>query len=210
MPEMILWYSTAGTAVLSGAAADSMLERVSSGVPLPPLRQVIWTQARRLSRRICTVHRTNPVDWLTGGCGDIETAWKTLDDIPGIGAKIASFIMREFSFLRDYSFGVGGPATSWRRMRDRRWFDALAHETQSLFVPVDNNVFAGARRYRVSPLFSRYDVRDIYASADLHRDAAMAITIWSRRRDFDPRDVDVYWYRYERGFIEMDGRPVSG
>jgi hypothetical protein len=207
---MILWYSTAGTAVMSGAAADSILDRARRGVSLPAPRRIIWIHAQRLAHRICTAHRTNPVDWLTGGCGDIPTAWNKLDDMPGIGPKIASFIMREFSFLRDYSPGTGGRRIAWRRVRDREWFDALSLETQALFVPVDNNVFAGARRYKISSLFNRYDVRDIYASSDLHQQAAMAITMWSRHREFDPRDVDVYWYRYERGYIERDGRPVRG
>jgi hypothetical protein len=202
---MILWYATAGLAVMQGAA-DNIVERARTGAPLPPQRRVVWNAARKLTHKVCAVHCMNPIDWFTGGSGDIEAAWNALDDIPGIGPKIASFIMRDLGFHRDYSDGLGGLAVSYRQWRrDRRWFDALATEKQLLFVPIDTRVHAGARRYRIASLFSNHSVKAIQADPGLYREAANAIVAWSRRRRLDPRDVDVYWYATERGHLNRDG-----
>jgi hypothetical protein len=205
LPELILWYATAGLAVMQGAA-DNIVDLAKTGGRLPRQRLVVWRAAKQLATKVCVVDCTYPVVWFTGGCGDLEEAWNILDDIPGIGPKIASFIMRDLGFLRDYSYGGGGLAVTYREWRrDSRWFNALPTEKQLLFVPIDNRVHMGARRYGVSRLFSRYDVRAMQADPGLYRGAAEAIVSWSRKRTLDPRDVDVYWYATERGFLNPDG-----
>ena len=204
-PEMILWHATAGLAVMQGAA-DNIVDRARSGKVLPEKRRVVWNAARKLTATMCNRDRINPVDWLTGRCGDIEIAWNALDDIPGIGPKIASFIMREIGFHRDYSTGVGGLSVRYRRwQRDSRWFDRLPLERQALFVPIDNRVHSGACRYAVASVFSQYSAREMHADPRLHREGANALVAWSRKRGFDPRDVDVYLYATERGFLNRDG-----
>ncbi len=209
-PEMILWYATAGLAVMQGAA-DNIVDLARSGRRLPPQRRVVWREAQRLAAEVCVTNCTNPVDWFTGGCGDLESAWNRLDDIPGIGPKIASFLMRDLAFLRDYSTGGGASTVTYREWRrDSRWFDELPTEKQALFVPIDNRVHMGARRYAASSLFSRHDVRAIQADAGLYQEAAEAIVRWSRKRKLDPRDVDVYWYATERGFLNRDGTFAEG
>jgi hypothetical protein len=209
LPEMILWYSAAGSAFLSGAAADSFVESAKSGRPLPKQRKVILEEARKLSRRICDDLGSNPVDWFTGGCGDLEAAWTTLDDIPGIGPKISSFIMRDLSFMRDYSRGHGGSSVSYRRSASRRWFDTLPLNVQALFVPIDHHVHAAARRFGVGTLFERHEVGAIQSDPELYRRAATAIVTWCRARHLDPRDVDVYWYATGRGYIRRDGTALE-
>ena len=78
-------------------------------------------------------------------------------------------------------------------------------EKQALFVPIDSHVHAGARRCGVAWLLSRYSVVAIQSDPSLHREAAKAIVTWSRRRQLDPRDVDVYWYTTGRGNLARDG-----
>jgi hypothetical protein len=205
LPEMILWYSTAGAAFLSGAAADTFVERARNAQRLPRPRRRVLIAAQKLARRVCQNLGSNPVDWFTGGCGDMEAAWNDLDAIPGIGPKIASFIMRDLSFMRDYSRGLGGTGVSYRRSAARSWFDRLPFDVQALFVPIDRYVHKAARRSRVSPLFRRCTVAKLQSDAELHRRAATDIVRWCRARGLDPRDVDVYWYATGQGYVRRDG-----
>jgi hypothetical protein len=208
-PEMILWYSTAGSAALNETAADTFVRTVRAGRPLPVRRRNTWRDALRLTSTICEEQATNPVDWFTGGCGILERGWWQLDEIFGIGPKIASFIMRDLSFMRDYSVGQGGASVAFRNRRDSRWFADLSIEDQALFLPVDVYVHEGARRDRASALCMSYaDVRDIQADPELHRLAGSEIVRWARKRGFDPRAVNAYWYQVGAEAIRLDGSPV--
>jgi hypothetical protein len=205
LPAMILWYSVAGLAFLGEPAADSLLESARNGRPLPRQRRRIWTAAQKLAREISELRGTNPIDWFTGGCGDLEVAWKALDDIPGIGPKITSFIMRDLSFMRDYSRGLGGRAVSYRSSAHRGWFEALPCASQALFMPIDKHVHSAACQYGVGSLFEECSLSTIQSDPQLHQRAATAIVQWSRARGLDPRDVDVYWYLTGQGALKTDG-----
>ena len=71
LPEMILYYSVAGAAFLNDRAAGSMLDRARQGLSLPSTRRRTFEHAAKLAASICVDARTNPVDWFTGGNGDI-------------------------------------------------------------------------------------------------------------------------------------------
>ncbi len=118
LPEMILYYSVAGAAFAGGdAAAYSIVRRVRRGEPLSPRLRRTWRDATKLTAEILGADG-NPVDW-SGANGDIAAHWRRLDDVYGIGPKIASFILRDLSFMRDYSSGECSPKVRYRSSRDR-------------------------------------------------------------------------------------------
>ena len=208
-PEMILWYSAAGAAVLNETAADNFVQKVRTGQRLPARRRDTWRDALALAGQVCGERDTNPVDWFTGGCGDLLTAWESLDAVHGIGPKIASFIMRDLSFMRDYSNGMNGRSVTYSNTFDA-WFSKLSVENRALFLPIDVYVHSGARTHGASPVCAKYaDVTPIQADADLHRRAAAQIVTWAGKRGFDARDLDTYWYLLGAGKIQQDGTPVD-
>jgi hypothetical protein len=209
LPEMVLWYAVAGSAGGGNTMADTLVERARTGVPIPPHRRPTWRDAQILTKEICAEHLSNPVDWLTGGCGQVVDAWHQLDEVFGIGCKIASFLMRDLSFLRDYSAGQGYREVTYRRRIARAWFDHMPYEDQALFVPIDVYVHKSARRHGASKLTRRYSAAVIQAEPDLHRRVATEIVGWARRRGYDPRDLDQYWYSLEAEDIHEDGRPTE-
>lgn len=207
LPRMILWYSTAGSATMSADAGYTYLERIERGERLPAYRRLTWAGAQRLSRKVCGTLDTNPVDWPASNANAPYTAWLELQSLHGIGPKIASFILRDLSLLRDYSSGLGGINVVYRKRADRRWFRDLAPKNQALFIPIDKYVHAAARKHGVSYLFRRYSARTIQADPGLHRSAAAAIARWAKKRNLDPRDLDIYWYATGQGYLDSRGRP---
>ncbi len=207
LAEMILWYSAAGSGHLGMGAADAFLALVRAGHPerLPLWRPRTWREARRFAGHLCGENGGNPVDWFTRGRPDLEAAWRRLQAVPGVKAKIASWVLRDLSLLRDYSTGGGGPAVKYRRRRDMRRFGRLSLDEQALFLPIDRYVYAGARRQGVSPALARHGLDAIQARADLHRQAAMEMAAWARARAMDPRDLDVYWYSLGAGAVHAPG-----
>ena len=207
-PQMVFWYSIAGAAVLSESAASSMLKDAVAGRKLNGRRRPTWKDAKLLSREVCEDHQTNPVDWFTGGNGSIKAGWIRLDDVHNIGPKIASFILRDLSLMRDYSTGKGGVASEYRNRRNSRWFDKLSISDQACFIPIDIYVYDGAKSKNVSSIFKKHTPNEIQMYKGLYREAAEAIVSWSRRKGFDPREVDVYWYGIGSENIDKDGKRI--
>lgn len=209
--EMILWYSTAGFARGGERMADTFVEYVRRRQPsrLPEMRRRTWADAKKIAAEICKEQKSNPVDWFTGGCRSLAVGWKRLDDITGIGPKIAAFIMRDLSFMRDYSDGKGGIGIPYRTKRNTHWFDKQSPEDQALFLPIDIYVCRGARRHCASRTCANYRLAQIQQDCNLHHRAAIEIVKWSRRRGFDPRELDVYWYSLAAGDIHKDGTEIE-
>lgn len=205
--EMLLWYSAAGAAVLNETAADDFVAKVRRNQVdrLPEARRRNWEGALQLTHELCVKQAVNPVDWYTGACGSLEAAWRRLDEIPYIGAKIASFIMRDLSFMRD-CLDKGG---TYSIDRDRRWFDRLSAENQALFMPIDVYVHAAAWKHGASQAVKEHDAPAIQGDPVLHRQTGTEIVNWARRHGFDPRDLNVYWYSLGAENIRVDGTPVE-
>ena len=192
--DMVFWYSVAGAAVLGEEAAWSMLDDAKRGKKLPMDRSETWRQAKALSRYVSEKEMTNPVDWFTGGNGTINEGWRSLDDVKYIGPKIASWLMRDLSLMRDYSDGGGGRELRLRQKADRSWYWKLSEDCQALFVPVDTWVHDGAKRCGIGGVLRRYGTNKIQLDPDLHVEAATQIVRWARKNGFDPRALDIYWY----------------
>jgi hypothetical protein len=204
-PQMIFWYSIAGAAFLSEKAANSLLDDAVARRKLPKQRRPTWEDSKFLAKVVTDTYQTNPVDWFTGGNESIEEGWNRLDDIYNIGPKIASFILRDLSFMRDYSTGNGGVSTQYRERRSRKWFENLPLSEQAFFIPIDRYVYEGAKKSRVSPIFKSCVANEIQMDKRFYKEAAEAIVSWSRRKRFDPREVDIYWYGIGSGYINKDG-----
>lgn len=81
-------------------AEELVVRRARKGRPLPAPRCRPFEGALKLANTICLELETNPVDWFTGGNGDTMAGCRSLDAIHNIGPKIASFILRDLSFMR--------------------------------------------------------------------------------------------------------------
>jgi hypothetical protein len=191
---MAFWYSVAGTAVLSEEPAWRMLDDAKNGKKLPLNRKQTWQQAKVLSFDVSEKHGTNPVDWFTGGCGCVNTAWRTFDGVKYVGPKIASWLMRDLSLMRDYSDGRGHKKLTVRRKADSTWYERLPEECQALFVPIDARVHDGAKQCGIGGVLKRYGTNKIQLDPDLHVEAATQIVRWARKNGFDPRHLDIHWY----------------
>ena len=206
LPEMIFRYSIIGNARLGDGAADTFYEKAREGKRLPRKRHLTLKEASLLTSHICSANESNPVDWFTGKCGCVQMGWKSLDDIVHIGPKIASFIIRDLSFMRDYSNGKGKASVAYKDKRDQSWFNNLPYECQGLFLPIDVNVHSGARDNGVSTIFKKYDANTMQLRGNLYRKATTDIAIWASKHNFDPRDVNIYWYGIGAGYIDEEGR----
>jgi len=192
--NMVLWYSVAGAAVMSEGAADSILDKAIKGKKLPGTRAETWRQAKAISCLVCDDKKTNPIDWFTGNCGCVFSAWQSLDDVKNIGPKIASWLMRDLGLMRDYSDGSGGKQVCLLPKPDRSWYEKLPEECQALFVPIDVWVHKGARICGIGGLIKKHDANKIQLDPDLHVDASTEIVRWARKNGYDPRDLDIFWY----------------
>lgn len=184
--RMIFWYSASGIARLGEARANEYLALADAGTTraLPPQRRKNLSGARALAREI----RVHPIAW----CAGAGEARARLDAIHGIGPKIASVILRDLSFLRDFTRGT---------RRDASWFRRLADEEQAAYFPIDIWVHRAARRAGASPTIRRLPPEKLQANADLHHRAAAEVAAWARARRLDPRDLNVYWYQLGSGGI---------
>jgi hypothetical protein len=212
LPEFVLWYSVAGNARRGGdAGGDDCLRVVRKRGPrvLSSQARSTWTHALQLSEELAAKHAGNPVDWFTGRCRSLERGWKRLDDIIWIGPKIASFILRDLSLIRDYSDGAGGTAVVYRRSIDRTWFARLSAKDQALFMPIDRYVHGFAKKHLASAVCAKYSFQDIQWDAELHRRAGTEIVRWARERSFDPRDLNIYWFSLGAENINKNGTPTK-
>ena len=192
--DMVFWYSVAGTAVMSEEPAWRILDDAKNGKKLPLDRKLTWQQAKTLSFEISEKRGTNPVDWFTGGCGCVDTAWRTFDEIKYVGPKIASWLLRDLGLMRGYSDGSGGKELVVRRKASTTWYKKLPEEHQALFVPIDVRVHDGAKQCGIGGILKNYGTNYLQQDPDLHVEAATQIVIWARKNGFDPRDLDIYWY----------------
>jgi len=150
------------------------------------------------------------VPWLASLGEHAVIGWLRLQDIYLIGPKVASWAMRDISFMVDYVSDIRSNGFSYRQKRDTRWFASLTVETLACFIPIDAWVFKYARRAgALSPRSVRNGLAGIQDSPVEHRRAAMEIVRFARRRRYDPRDVDSFWYQFGSGAVDGEGHEIS-
>ena len=182
LPAMLVWYAKEGSNRPNWRQADRYAEQVRRGLlrGLPRRFRQLAEDARSVTRHICSHRGTNPVEWFTNSFGDLEGGWRALDTLCcGIGPKIASFILRDLSLLRDHSNGAGGSTIVYRNSLDRRWFNALAAELQALLMPIDVYVHRYARRQAASSMCTRH------ALSEIQSDSTEELAAWVEHALFD-------------------------
>jgi hypothetical protein len=177
---------------------------------LPKPRRRNWREARALASDVTRWTGRALIPWLASLGPHSVLGWLRLQEIHLIGPKVASWIMRDVSFLTDYASDVRDTEIVYRRARDSRWFAKLSARTQACFVPIDAWVYeyaleAGALR----PVWRRRGLARIQGSREVHLEAATEIVSFARRRGHDPRDLDCYWYQLGSGAIDHAGRVLS-
>jgi len=136
--------------------------------------------------------------------------WRELQKVHLVGPKIASWILRDISFMRDYARSVGTTMIRYRNNRNSAWFASLPKTAQRYFVPIDAWVFRFASQQNaICPRCRRRGVAGIQANPEHHLEAAEEIVEFARRRGRDPRDLDAFWYQRGAGYVDDDGWPVD-
>ncbi len=193
--EFIFWHAIAGWSRGGDVAADNALERARKGKA-----RTLGTRSRELWELIppailpLTRGHANPLVMLS--TQDLLAAFNGLDSIKHIGPKIAAFTLRDLSFLRDV------------REESVRWFAELPADRQAAFMPIDIHVYNALREANASPTAASQTVNDVQADVDMHLRVGIELVQWARKRGFDPRDVNVFWFSYARGDVDEEGHPT--
>lgn len=194
--EFIFWHAIAGWALGGDGPADNALETARKGKV-----RTLGTRSRELWKlippAIPPIARRHPDPLMMLSTEDVETAFSQLDVIKHIGPKIAAFTLRDLSFLRDVREGSVS------------WFAALPEGRQAYFMPIDVHVYDASRETKASATAARYALNEIQSDLDLHVTGGLDLVRWARKRRFDPRDVNVFWFSYAREDVDEEGNPTS-
>lgn len=193
--EFIFWHAVAGWARGSDKAADNALGTARKGkaTTLRTRSRELWEFIPPAIPPLARRH-ADPLMMLS--TKDVPTAFHGLDAIKHIGPKIAAFTLRDLSFLRDV------------RQRSVRWFAGLPEDWQAAFMPIDRHVYDALRGAKASPTVRKRTVYEIQADVDMHLRVGLDLVRWARKRSFDPRDVNVFWFSYARGDVDQEGNPM--
>jgi hypothetical protein len=191
LKETLFWYANTGQAISHEETTARWIREIkahgSSRLPRPPRRR--WTSITEIAPRLRAA-ATTAFGWFTGG--QAIQAWRDLDKIAYVGPKIAAWILRDLSFLRDYSVDTGKVRVRYKSHRDPSWFRRLPISQQAVFLPLDRWVIRGAKKRGVLPATARMSV--IQGDSDAYLEAATCLVRAARNEGLDPRDVDVYLY----------------
>lgn len=208
--QMLFWYGVAGAPYAGGSdLADRYLasivgKRKISGVPLAKLK--LWKSANRLVNDIRRETGMELVPWLAQT--RIDSAWERLQQVYLIGPKIASWFLRDISFLMDYRIDGGPSRFSYGQQRSSEWFASLSLDVMKYFVPIDRWVFIGAKKIgALRPRSIRLTVQGIQANRRNHLQAASEIVEFAQQRNLDPRDLNAYWFVVGSKWIDGNGKP---
>ena len=207
-PRLLFWYAVAGVPRGGEELAWRWLALLDKGGDsrLPKPRRRSWRDARALSSEIQRWTGSALIPWLASLGQHSVLGWLRLQEVYLIGPKVASWIMRDVSFMADYTSQVRSTTLVYRNRRDRRWFTRLSPKAQACYVWVyEYALETGA----LAPAWKRRGLAKIQGSPELHLEAATEIVTFARKRGHDPRDLDCFWYQLGSGTIDKVGR-VNG
>jgi len=148
------------------------------------------------------------VPWLAQA--RVDLAWGTLQEVELIGLKVASWIMRDVSYLTDY-YDDGSPVRlSYANYRDSRWFRDLGPDGQKYFLPIDRWAFRGAKKVgALSRASIRRGFSGLQASRSAYLQAAAEIAEYASQCAVDARDLNTYWYMVGSKWINEQGYEIN-
>ena len=190
--ETLFWYAATGQAIGHETTTERWMRAIklrrTHSLPRPARKR--WKGILETTPRLRGL-APSPLGWFTDN-GNATDAWRQLQEIAYVGPKIASWVLRDLSFLRDYSDDVAHRVKYHYNNRDSSWFRKLPTDQQALFVPLDRWVIRGAKRRGALPNSAR--IAAIQGNEERYRAAAERIVRWAKQQKLDPRDVDVYLY----------------
>jgi len=203
--RMLFWYGVAGGPI-AASNADEYLALVDKGhvraIPVP--KRKLWKSANKL---VAAIHRSTGMElvpWLTQA--RIESAWRRLQEMSFVGPKIASWILRDVSYLLDHSIDQGPSWLSYDDKRDTKWFRELDLNSRRYFIPIDRHAFRGAKRVgALSAASIRRDFSGIQSTWSYYLNAASEIVAFAEKRFNDPRDWSAFWYMNGSKAIDSEG-----
>jgi hypothetical protein len=210
--RLIFWYSVTGSPLggedLARRFLDSIDHERLSDLPTP--RRKTWKTVRALASDVHESTGMAIVTWLMNQVEDFQIGWHRLKEVYLVGNKIASWIMRDLSYLRDYSSSDAMSKLLYRSYRDSRCFQRLDKNSQKYFIPVDRWVFRFAKLAgALSRALSRRSFISLQQNPRLYLQAAEEIVNYAEQRNLDPRDLDVYWYMVGAGDIDEQGNEIQ-
>lgn len=184
------------SAIIHGAEDEVPEKRVKSWESISALREYVMLRSEGMDL----------MPWLLSP-GWWEMKWRTLQGRNGgihlVGPKIAAWILRDVTYMRDYRPEIKQAQVSFNETRNSAWFAKLTLEDQAACIPVDIHVFRGAlENGAISEDDFGSNPGPVQADQETHLAVAKEIVCWSRDKGFDPRDLDVLWYAVGSGTFE--------
>jgi hypothetical protein len=206
LEETLFWYAASGQPISHESTTERWWEQISRGRDrdIPPAARERWADIQHIAPKLRAIDTKTAFGWFLGG--HTREAWDLLQKIKYVGPKIASWILRDLSWLRDYAtdvesfrVNIGYP----ERNRDDSWFRSLPVQDQALFLPLDRWVIRATHRHRILP--PSMTMEHIQSDAERHIQAATEIASWARAHNHEPRDLNAYFYLVGSEALQNDG-----
>jgi hypothetical protein len=211
LEETLFWYAASGQTTSHESTSERWWSEIRRGRvdEIKSVARERWADIRRIAPRLRALDAEEAFGWFLNGRS--RQAWDLLQEIKYVGPKIASWMLRDLSFLRDYATDTGALRVKTgypERNRHTAWFWNLPIEEQALFLPLDRWVIRGAHEYAIIP--ASMTIERIQGNLDCYVDAATTMASWARGRNLEPRDLDVYFYLTGIESLRRDGiSPVA-
>jgi hypothetical protein len=207
LKEMLFWFAASGQAISHESTTEEWFKEIQlgrvRGIKAHAARER-WADIEAVVPALRSLDEKAAFGWF--GKGRSREAWQMLQNIKYVGPKIASWLLRDLSFLRDYATDTGGTAATYSypaRNRNAAWFRELPVQDQALFLPLDRWVIRGAQDYGI--VSRSLSIGRIQSHLDRYVEAASAIVSWAHRNDLEPRDLNVYFYLTGTESLGRDG-----
>jgi hypothetical protein len=206
LEEALFWYAASGQAISHESTTERWWTQISRGRlrEVAPAARARWNDIREIAPKLRALDVKTAFGWFLDGRA--RRAWDLLREIKYVGPKIASWVLRDLSFLRDYATDLGGLRVDIgypECHRVTRWFSTLPVQEQALFLPLDRWAIRAAHEHGILP--ASMTIEHVQGNLDHYLEAVIATATWARSQNLDPRDLNVYFYLTGEGSLRSDG-----
>jgi hypothetical protein len=199
LAETIFWFAASGQAISREKTTEGWVGRIRKRQSVPKPARDRWRGSHEVAALLGQRGGSIAFGWFTDH--HPKEAWAALQEIKYVGPKIAAWILRDLSLLRDYSRDLGSRRVEYRH-RDASGFRQFPVDEQAVFLPLDRWVIRSAKRLKIIPRSFRMAVLQ---DSGRYCDTARRIASWARERHLDCRDLDVYLYLRGTQLLREDG-----
>jgi hypothetical protein len=207
LQETLFWYAASGQAISHESTTARWWKLIKTGrareIDAPPARKR-WADIQRIAPELRAIDTRSAFGWFLSERS--REAWEVIQKVKYVGPKIASWLLRDISLLRDYATENGDHRAQYsypERRRDSAWFTKLRDEEQAVFQPLDRWVIRGAQALRIIPHSAT--IERVQGNCERYLETASAIASWARAHARDARDVNIYWYLTGSKTLTEDG-----